>query len=56
MTEVTFTGNTIPTFGTNAFPPTTQNITAYYTQTLSQDDINTLNTLFRTVSLHSNFN
>ena len=49
MTEVTFTGSSIPTFGTNAFPPTTQNITAYYTQNLSQNDIDTLKTLFKTV-------
>jgi hypothetical protein len=49
MTEVTFTGSTIPTFGTNAFPPKSQNMTAYYTQTLSQADIDTLGTLFQTV-------
>ena len=50
LSQVTFTGNTIPSdISYNTFPPKSQNITAYYTQDLSQADIDTLIATFQYV-------
>jgi hypothetical protein len=53
LSQVTFTGNMIPPLlvGTNTpvFPPISQNITAYYTQDLSQNYIDILKATFKYV-------
>jgi hypothetical protein len=47
LKEITFTSSTIPsTISSSTFPPISQGIKAYYTQNLSQTDIDTLNNAF----------
>ena len=50
LSHVTFTGDMIPPdISSNTFPPKSQNITAYYTQDLSPNDIDILEATFQYV-------